>query len=87
MGNLRVQLEKFISNRTQNLVQYICERRNSQPVGCTRGRAQRHVSTRILSYQLVNARESQIVVDRNASQQIMLFFLSNIEPDQHDWET
>ena len=22
-----------------NLVQYICERRNSQPVGCTRGRA------------------------------------------------
>ena len=41
-----------------NLVQYICERRNSQPVGCTRGRAQRHVSTRILSYQLVNARKS-----------------------------
>ena len=39
-----------------------------------------HASTRILSYQLVNARESQIEVDRNASQQIMLFFLSNIDP-------
>ena len=55
---------------------YICERRNSQPDGCTRERAQRHVSTPILSYQLVlNACESQIVVDRNTSQQIMLFFL------------
>ena len=63
-----------------NLVQYICERRNSQPVGCTRGRAQRHVSALTLSYQLVNARESQIVVDRNTSQKIMLFLLSNIEP-------
>ena len=88
MGNLRVQIEKKIYLKSYiNLVQYICERRNSQPVGCTRGRAQRHVSTRILSYQLVNARESQIVVDRNTSQQIMLFFLSNIDPDQHDWET
>ena len=63
-----------------NLVQYICERRNSQPVGCTRGRAQRQVPSRILSYQLVNARESQIVVDRNTSQQIMLFFLSTSTP-------
>ena len=87
MGNLRVQIEKKYLKSYINLVQYICERRNSQPVGCTRGRAQRHVSTRILSYQLVNARESQIVLDRNTSQQIMLFFLSNIDPDQHDWET
>ena len=87
MGNLRVQIEKKYLKSFKNLVQYICERRNSQPVGCTRGEAQRHVSTRILSHQLVNARESQIVVDRNTSQQIMLFFLSNIDPDQHDWET
>ena len=86
MVNLRVQIEKFISNRTKNLVQYICERRNSPQVGCMLGRSQRHVSSRILSYHLVNARESQIVVDRNTSQQIMLFFLSNIDPDQHDWE-
>ena len=87
MGNLRVQIEKKYLKSYINLVQYICERRNSQPVGCTRGRAQRHVSTRILSYQLVNARESQIVVDRNTSKHIMLFFLSNNDPDQHDWET
>ena len=70
MGNLRVQIEKNYLKSYINLVQYICECRNSQPVGCMRGRAQRHVSTRILSYQLVNARESQIVVDRNTSQQI-----------------
>ena len=87
MGNLRVQIEFFYLKSYINLVQYIYERRNSQLVDCTRGRTQRHVSTRILSYQLVNARESQIVVDRNTSQQIMLFFLSNIDPDQHDWET
>ena len=73
MGNLRLQIEKNYLKSYTNLVQYICERRNSQPVGCTRGRAQRHVSTRILSYQLVNARESQIVVDRSIPQQIMLF--------------
>ena len=87
MGNLHVQIKKIYPKSNINLVQYICERRNSQPVGCTRGRAQRHVSTCILSYQLVNARESQIVVDRNTSQQIILFFLSNIDHDQHDWET
>ena len=73
MGTLRVQIEKTFLKSYINLVQYICERRNSQPVGCTRERAQRHVSVRILSYQLVNARESQIVVDRKTSQQIMLF--------------
>ena len=45
----------------------------------TRRQSAARVEGRILSYQLVNARESQTVVDRNTSQQIMLFFLFNID--------
>ena len=74
------RLKKIYLKSYIKLVQYICERRNAQPVGRTRGRAQRHVSTRILSYQLVNALESQIVVDRNTSQQTMLFPCPTLTP-------
>ena len=45
----------------------------SQSAARVEERKDTYRSTRILSYQLVNARESQIVVDRNTSQQIMLF--------------
>ena len=58
VGNLRMQIKPYI-----NRVRYTSERRSSQQFAFIGGKAPRLVSTRILLYQLVSARES-VVLDR-----------------------
>ena len=64
VGNLSACADqRFNLKAYLNRVRYTSERMSSQQFGFMRGKAPRHVSTRILLYQLVSARES-VVLDR-----------------------